>query len=352
LVGLRNERLPPGEPVSMVFDVPGGRAGVLEATLDVPGDHLPADDRAWALLGAAAARDVVLVGGDALTARVLAADPRVVLKRLRPAEATLEALAGADAVFFLDGVPPKGADGLNMALLSRKVAGPATLGELRPMPEIVSWERTHPILRFVDFSGATIARAASVGDLGGLTPLVDADAGPLLLAGDRAGGRVLQATFDPYETDLPMRVAWPVLLLNAVGWLTERSGTGGEAAILPAGTPWVRTVPGASAVSATGPAGKVDVDVLDGVLRVVDTERIGVYRVAVDGSDHSFVANLLSEGESRIQPAAALAIDAGSPVTAEAGVRPGRRELWRPLLALGMFLMLLEWWAWNRRKTA
>lgn len=352
LVGLRNERLAARAPVSMVFDVDGSKAGILRVELDVPGDLLPADDTAYAVLGLVSARKVVLVGGDALTARVLRADPRVQLELMSSATASAETLADADAVLF-GGPVPAGIDGLNHAILSRHGKGPAELGDPVDLPRILGWQRTHPILRFVNLQGATVARAASVGNTGGLVPIVDADTGPLILAGERSGGRVVQLAFDPFESDLPMRVAWPVFVLNTVGWLTEQTAGSSDAVLLPAGQPYLRKIPGATgSASVRGPNGSSSVALSDGLLRIVDTDRVGVYQVQAGGLDTSFAVNLLSEKESRIAPLAALNLGGTTEVVAEASVAAGRREIWRPLLALALVLLLVEWFAWNRRKTA
>lgn len=352
LLTVRSQQLLPDEPVPLVFDLDGGREGVLRVVLDTPDDVLPTDDEAFALLGRAETRDIVLVGADQLTARALAADPRVRLRVLPPAAATLDALSGVDAVFFLAGVPPRGTDGLNLALLSRRVAGPAQLGELVAMPGITRWERTHPTLRFVELGGATVARAARVGDRGGLVPIVESDAGPLVLAGERNGGRVLQLAFDPFETDLPMRVAWPVFLLNSVGWLTAGRSATDAASVLPTGAAWTRPAPGDSSAVARGPAGPVEVDRVAGQVRVLDTTRRGLYRVTVDGTTHRFAANLLSERESRVAPASALLLDERAPVDGQARLRSGRRELWRPLVGLALLFLLLEWFVYHRRRRA
>lgn len=350
LLGLRNEVLQPDEPVSMVFDVAGDRSGILRAQLSVPGDLLPADDQAFAVLGRAATRDVLLVGGDALTARALRADPRIALTVT--SQATPEDLARADAVLF-SGPVPSGIDGLSYAVLGSGYGGPATLGDPVPLPRIVGWQRTHPTLRFVDLANATIARAASVADLGGLVPIVDGDAGPLVLAGERQGGRVVQLAFDPFESDLPMRVAWPVFVLNTVGWLTEQQAGASDATLLPAGTPFTRHLAeDVGAARVTGPDGTVASSIVDGTLRVMETSRVGIYRVRAGSLDTSFAANLLSAKESRIAPLPVLRLGQGAAVVAQAAVVPGQWELWRYLLAFALVVLCLEWFAWNRRKTA
>jgi hypothetical protein len=351
LLTTRTVRLPPDTPVPLVFDLDGGQSGVLRVHLDVPGDLLPADDEAFALLGAVRSRRIALVGGDALTARVLRADPRVQLDLVDPVDATAARLAQADAVLAF--TPPPPLDGANIAWMSRKAGGPATLGALSPLPAILSWSRGHAVNRFVDYQGATVARAASVRDPAGLTAIVDSDAGPLMLVGERAGGRVLQLTFDPFETDLPLRVAWPVLVLNTVGWLTERLGGDGGPSLVAAGQPFVRPLPGfEGTASLRGPTGSARLVVADSVLRVVDTDRVGVYRIRAGDRSLAFAANLTQPAETRIRPSRALSLGTDAPVDRQETLRAGRRELWRPLLVLALLLLCLEWWAYHRRKTA
>ena len=58
-----------------------------------------------------------LVGGDGLTARALASDPRVELVRTRPENVTAEVLGGVDATFFATGPVPAAAEGHAYAVL-------------------------------------------------------------------------------------------------------------------------------------------------------------------------------------------------------------------------------------------
>lgn len=352
LLALRNTRLDPEVPVSMVFDLPLSAEGVLKVHLDVDPDQLPADDTAWAVLSTLGAREILLVGGDALLARILANDPRIRASRIAPAAATPEILAAADAVLFA-GAVPEGVDGLDYAVLGPFPGTPIGLGDPVKAPRITGWQRTHPILRFTRWDDVVVGTARTVTDKGGLSTLVDAEHGPLVLAGQRNGGRVVQLAFDPLESDLPLRVGWPILVMNIVGWLTE-DPLGGEASQARTGTPFVQHLGEADAraiptVRGPGPAEAV---VTGGTLRVTRTDRVGVYDVTAGGTRLRFAANLLSERESRIRPRSALGLvgSAGEPVRASLAV--SRRELWRPLLIAAAALLVLEWLFWNLRRTA
>jgi Ca-activated chloride channel homolog len=355
LVGARAETLPEAEPVSLVFDLPGNEPGLLEVRLDAPDDVLPADDVAYAMLSAAASRKVLLVGGDALTARALRADPRVELHLTKTSQVARDGLDDYDAVVF-DGPVPDNMDGLSYMVLGPNLGGPVSFGAEMTAPKILGWRRTHPVMRFVGWDGVTIARATKVTDGAGLVPLVDGAHGPLVLAGERQGGRVVQLAFDPLHTDLPLRVAWPVLLLNSMGWMTE-SHTGGNApAVLAAGTPWTKraaTDLTSDQISLSGPRGHhAKATLTDGLVRVTDTDRVGVYEVVIGDSVEPFAVNLLSPRESNVAPQGSLGLQSGEEKVANASMAIGKREIWRPLLMLALLVLCLEWFMYHRRRVA
>lgn len=355
LVGLRNEALVPAEPVHLVFDLPGEARGRLKVQLDVPGDILAADDAAWLDVAPLAVRRVLLVGGDALTARALAADPRVRLSRVSAGGFAPSLLDEVDAALFMAGTVPDDIAGHHVAVLGPLEGSPVAFGDEVKAPAVLGWRRTHPVLRFTEWSEVTIARMRTVEDQAGLLSLVDSDAGPLVLAGEVGGGRVVQLAFDPLESDLPLRVAWPVTLLNAVGWMTEGVAGAQGSGTLAAGAPWVRRIPDdvdPAAIEVLGPDGEpVDAQVVEGLLRVRDTARVGVYTVRGGGLSSTFTANLLSERESDLAPRATLDLSDRAVEVSEASVA-GRRELWRPLALLALLVLLGEWLAWHRRRTA
>lgn len=351
VVGLRTEPIPPDSPVSMVFDLPASASGELRVTLDTPGDLLPADDEAFAVVSAAAERKVLLVGVDGLTARALRADPRFALSVA--SATTAEQASNYDAVVF-GGAVPEGMDGQDYLVLGPHAGGPPKYGADVKSPSVLGWRRTHPAMRFVEWDGVMIARSKTILDQGGLQPIVESDAGPLVLAGERQGGRVVVLAFDPFLSDLPLRVAWPVLVLNSLGWVTEDAAGGEGTAIVSTGSPWVRRLPDGTdpgAISVKGPRGSgVEAQVADGILRVRDTAEAGVYQVSIGASRTAFAANLLSARESRIAPRGTLELGGGSVVTAATEML-GRREIWRELLLFGLGIMMVEWFAWNRRRT-
>lgn len=355
LIGLRNARLERGAPAPMVFDLPADSAGVLRAEVHAEPDHLAADDVVYARLEPLAGRRVLLVGGDALLVRILASDPRVRATRVAPSAVTPEILADADAILFAGAVPDGGANGLDgydYAVLGPYPGAPVGFGPPVTAPKITGWQRAHPALRFTRWDDVTVAEARRVVDPAGLQAIVDGDAGPLVLAGQRNGGRVVQLAFDPLRTDLPLRVAWPILVMNVVGWLTDDAG-GGASAVVRTGQPFTERVAELGAADdtdavVTGPA-PARATVADGVVRVTGLDRVGTYKVRVGSAELAFAANLLSDAESQIRVRSTLEDPGAVPVEA-ASVATARRELWRELVLVGLAILAVEWLVWAARR--
>lgn len=351
LLGVRSETLPSDQPIGVVFDVPADRSGELEVRLDVADDPLPADDVATAWLSPLGRRDVVVVGGDALLARVLASDPRVDGHVMSPTRLDLDRLRRADCVLFT-GPVPDGLSGVSYAVLGPFPGGPVRFGEVAATPRIGSWRRDDPLLRFTQWDDVFVAESRAIADAGGLVPLVEGSAGPLVLAGRHEGGRIVQLAFDPLKSDLPLRVAWPVFLLNTVGWLTETPGQGSAGATIRTGTPWlVPVADDVPTIAVTGPRGRTQVPVVAGVARFSDVLDAGRYEATVGDRRFVVAANLLSAVESRIAPQAALGLSSG-PVAASSSLATVRRELWWWVLLVGLGVLALEWTLFHRRRTA
>ncbi len=356
LIGLRNETLA-DDPVSMVFDLPAGAEGTLHVKLRADDDHLALDNDAWAVVAPIRKRKIALVGSDLLTAKILTKDPRVELSTLAASTATSASLENFDAVFLAD---PVNADltGIPTAYLKPSAGGPAPFAGNAGRPQVLDWDRTHPTLRFVTFQGLQIRSARAFKNNGALKPIVDSTLGPLILAGERNTARVIQLAFDPLQSDLPLRVAWPVFVLNSVGWLTEQGAGLAAGSVIDAGDPWTLRVPvelTVDDVNVTGPQGSVTTHaVADRLLRVQNIDKTGIYTVRAGEVTTRFAANLHAAEEADLSPKLTLDL-AESGDDEGAGQRAsvaGATEVWRYLLLFGLLFLAIEWWVWSRRQAA
>jgi len=334
----------------LVFELAGGQEGTVRVELDAKGDMLPADDEAWALLRPSRKRKVLAVGCNALVLKVLASDPRLLVDFVAPQNYT--SMAGYDCAFFEGVVPTQGLEGASYAVLSPSNGGAVTFGAEVKVPQVLDWQRSHDVLRFVDLTDLAVARASKVTSDGTLRSIVESDQGPLMLAGERHGGRVLQLAFDPLKSDLPLRVAFPVMLLNAASWMTEGTGAADIGGLVATGALFTLPVPGEDPkVTVVAPSGaKTPGTVTGGLLRFNRIHEVGVYEVDTPDDRYTFAANLASRRESDIAPMEDLGLGQAATVKASTAAS-GRREIWRELGFAAVVILLIEWFAWNRRRT-
>jgi hypothetical protein len=235
----------------------GGAAAVGAGSSASAPDRLAADDRAWAIVPPDRLRRVLLVSdGDPYLQTALSYLPSSELYAVPPAEygpATHPELF--DLVIFEGTVP---AELPHTAILAIAPAASSTLGEVTGMltqPGIGSPDPDEPLLRYVDLSTVHIAEARRMTLPDWARTVIPGPGGsPLLYAGKRAGIPAAVLAFEPRRSDLPLQVAFPLLLSNLAGELLGGSA-GPEAAVGP-GTPVSLPLPtGATGLRITRPDG-------------------------------------------------------------------------------------------------
>jgi Ca-activated chloride channel family protein len=159
-------------------------------------------------------------------------------------------------------------------------------------------------------------------------------------------------TFDLRRSDLPLQVAFPLLLANLTGWLAPGGGTDLPTQVAP-GTPVSFSLPPeAESVTVNRPDGSSTRLVPAGSRAVfADTGQLGIYNVTwnrFETTQAHFAVNLFSPQESDVQPAETLPVLVTG--EAEGDERPGqvRREWWRALALFALALLLVEWLVYHR----
>ena len=244
----------------IIDDVPRG-ASVIEVRLTAGADGaradaLDLDDRAWAVVPPDHVRRVLLVGaGDPYLETALSYLPNTELYGVTPGEygpATHPELF--DLIIFegfLPGELP------HAAILAIAPTATSELGEVIGAltdPGIATLP-DDPILKYVDLSSVHVGKATKLALPAWARSVIPGPAGaPLLYVGDHAGRRAGVMAFLPRNSDLPLQVAFPVLMANLAGELMGGSAAPTEA--LSPGDPVTIPVPaGASAVTVTRPDG-------------------------------------------------------------------------------------------------
>jgi hypothetical protein len=269
-------------------------------------------------------------------------------------------------------------------------------------PGIGSLDTTDPILRYVDLTTVHVGEAREMELPAWARPVIPGPGGaPLLYAGTLAGRPAAVMAFEPRRSDLPLQVAFPVLLANMAGELLGGSETPLDA-IAP-GAPVTLAIPdGAIGVRVERPDGSTDELMAPtgsaGSVTFARTDLLGVYSVtpiadpdatpaptsSTGGSPSAipsaapasagasptfrpadpdaparFAVGLLDVDESRIIPGEAARIQAlgqaaaspgpGAGSDSAANVRPNARdEIWIPIVLVALLVLTIEWLVYER----
>lgn len=419
LLEVRDVKLEPQARADVVIDDIERGVGSIEVRLTgadpsvtTAPDQLATDDRAWAVVPPERRRLVLIVGdGDPYLETALSYLPNVELYGVTPDEygPASERTDGRpwDLTIF-EGFVPTTLPSTPVLAIAPPRSSP--LGEVTGTltgPGIGSLDPDEPILRYVDLSTTHIAEASRLTQPEWARTVIPGPKGaPLLYAGTRAGLPTAVLAFEPRQSDLPLQVAFPILLANLTGELFGGSSAPTEA--VEPGTPVRLVIPsGASSLVVGHPDGtttELVPGVADGLaVTFADTNQLGIYTVtpvrdpaasatpsgstgasagpssgqptagASAGPDASgappvgdpfapvqFAVALFDVDESTITPGSAAAIEAlgtsASPGPGASGtpgaaptVRPtSRDELWVPLVLLVLAVLCLEWAVYHR----
>lgn len=356
-----NLTLDPTREQSIVVEVPA-QVRKAEARLvdESNTDALPADDRGYAVSTSGEGTNVRLISpGNRFLETALGLLPSVKTTLVPTSTATFTETAAQVPLTIFDAVVPATLPPGNLFFIAPtrsteyfSITGQIDFPALRPIPG------DEPLLKDVKLSDVSVRVADKLVPGGWARVVVDGDGGPMLLAGEKDGRRIVVLAFDLHDSDLPLQVAFPLLLSNIVGYLAP--GSGAEAAQLAPGQPLALQIdPSITAVRVTRPDGQVvPLDVKAGQAIYADTDALGAYVVEQFLGDkliarQRFAINLFSADESKIEPKNELKIQQTSGLQqATAGERVGRQEFWRWLAAIALVVLVIEWLVYQRNGIA
>jgi hypothetical protein len=164
--------------------------------------------------------------------------------------------------------------------------------------------------------------------------------------------------FDLRRSDLPLQVAFPLLLANLTAWLAPSGGSDVPAQVGPGAPVSFSLAPDVQEVRLTRPDGGQSVlEATGGQVVVPETDRTGIYVVRWgENGQAAFAVNLFATGESDLAPAGGLVLagGAGEPNVGQAQdtERGARREWWRPLAWVALLALCVEWLVYYRATLA
>jgi len=304
----RNLLIPAGGKTDQVFSIQVREPGILKGVVHPVSpahDFLATDNVAYAVFTDPAIISALLVNDDEHLAtpilKALGLFPNLSLRTVPPGEVPQ---AGEGMILYDIAFAPAGFRDLSAIPAETVVAFAPVPAEEYPFPVIINWDRTFPCFRFTDWGTVTIKKAAQLPLTPGGRVLIYGDRGPLAQLYHREGKRILLFHFTLDVTDLPSRVAFPILIQNLLEWakpgawhLMRPTCSPGEPLNLLLPETW-------NEVEIIDPTGeRHTVHTQGGKLTVKHTPYAGLYSVVHGYRQVNFAINLLNQAESRIQPA-------------------------------------------------
>ena len=323
--------------------------GIARATLEID-DDFTVDNQAYLSLNAAKEIWVLLVSkGNHFLEKLLAAYPNFrvnSVKEIIPSSWP-EQTARHDIV-IVDRMDFPETDRGNFLLIDAYSPSIPVIktGQVR-LPEILAWDRKSPLMANVNLSGLIVEEGAKLQADKQLQPLIESARTGLMYALEENGLRVVLIGFDFTRSDLPLKVAFPVMMSNIFNWLNPHKL---EFSILQtqAGEAFdIYLNPQTDTIYTRAPYEKWEKhQVKMNPFRYKSTGRVGIYTIAENGKERYFTVNLADESESDIN---SISLEhrpdqSGPPlVSAEISAQ---QPLWMFFIIIGCALLMIEWYSW------
>ncbi|HEX8185171.1 MAG TPA: VWA domain-containing protein, partial [Blastocatellia bacterium] len=219
LIDARSVSLAANDRSAVIFDNVPPAGGLAELKLS-PGDDLASDNVAYTLLPDARRLRVGVISENPFLLQALAVNSDFDARKVG---------AGA-ALSEFDCIISEGAIRNDVIESNRPVLAinPSDFAGLwqttgaSEQPVITSVERSHPVNSYLSYADLHVERAARRDVPAWLKPVVSSSNDGLIWAGDDGRRRAVMIGFGLAESDLPLKVEFPILLANSVAWLAGR----------------------------------------------------------------------------------------------------------------------------------
>jgi Ca-activated chloride channel family protein len=342
-----------GRSTAQVFRVSGVQESVLKVRLDVK-DDLQVDNEAYALFAPADRTDVLLVGKrNYFLEHALSLDPLV---SLTVDSASNEADPSVYDLVVYSGECPQALSpqGNYLFIDCAPQSWDIVEGDAKvEFPTVVDWNRTHPLMRFVDLENLIISSSLKLKLPASAEVLVESLESPLMALSIEQGRHLsLYIPFDLFNSNWMLRTSFPIFVANLIDFCRDSPG---EAGVVQAQTG--RPVPvfigsrsSPESLEIRAPDGQLfDVPVSGDPTFFASTQQAGLYEITTPGWEGERIAvNLLSRKESDLLPRSEIQLGTQA-LAASTGSLETNKELWKTFAILALLVFLVEWWVYHRR---
>ncbi len=351
LLDVRPYTLAPGENKSELFTNFTMEGGRLKAVLDIE-DGLSTDNVAYAVLPKREQIPVLLVTpNNPFLENALAVDEKLDLTVVAPDQYDSGA-GGYDVTIFDRYNPPTLDNGNYMFIYPPKAGAIWQIGESVETPIITEWERKHPILRHVHLDNVQITEAYQVNVPATANVLVRSFEDPLLIVEETPNRRVVFVAIDTLKSDLPLRIAFPLIVANTIQWFQGKSEI--EEYHLQTGEVLKKRIDEAAAIESVtivGPTGESwEIPVEKDELLFDETSVVGFYELKIGEDEEVWAVNLTNAAESQIHTAEEVTELSEEEEVVLSGAALLNYPPWIYLVFLAVLLSAVEWFLYQRRR--
>jgi Ca-activated chloride channel family protein len=326
----------------LIYPLESSPQGTLLARLEID-DDFPTDNRAYLALSDAPPVRLLYVGpGNPFLANLFRFFPHLEVNTA-PEWNPKIASSQYDVVIF-DSVPAPQLTQGNFILINTLAPNlPLRLQGAVKTPRIVSQATKHPITEGLSLGDLHVQASLRLALSGEGTILARSPESPLIVAIEKGKLRALVIGFDLMDSDLPLRVAFPVLVHNALEWFqpqhVEFPARGAQS-----GSSISLRVPAREGdIELTTPSGRKEVlSSVTNPLIFTDTFEAGLYTYKKAGIESRFAVNLFDESESQIAPRIDVRVPASEAVNEGNQKLDAGFSLWPMLLIAALVVLAIE----------
>ena len=214
-------------------------------------------------------------------------------------------------------------------------------------PQILDWDKTSPLMANADVGGLMIEQAAKLEAEGALRPVIESSETGLMYTYEAASMRAVVLGFDITRSNLPLKVAFPVMMSNIINWLNPNKL---HFSVLQtkAGDPISIYLDHQTTDFSIRPPRErwQKHRAVSNPFTYKHTKTVGIYTVSENNKRKYFTVNLMDESESDIVGPSPddMAVNPGAAVDAEKISE--RQSMWMLFLLLGLAVLMAEWYFW------
>lgn len=355
LITARDVALAPNKAQALTLpDLPADAAW-FSAQLEAA-DDLALDDRAWAVVPVSDKTDVrVVTTGNRFLETALGLMPNVTATTITASDMVTDTsnVKRDASLTILDAIVPTGTlPGGNLLFIAppRATEFFSVTGSINA-PQPIAASADDVLTRYVDLRDVAVQDASKIVlPKWGRAVLVDRVTGaPLLIVGETGGRHIGILAFDLRHSDLPLRVAFPLLLANLLDALIPGGVSGIPSNVEPNHALAIPLPSQGNGVVVRAPDGtQTALAPAQGRVVFNDTTQLGVYEILAQDPTNSlhpigrFAVNALNANESDISPRPDLQLGSG-PAATNVNLPRTRDEWWTPLAWVALVLLIAEW---------